>query len=1058
MKVTGILSAVNRARPQFFERAGQVILFITAPLLLVVFWLVFLTDFLSLTQPVAELVITNPSLIRLLSAATALLYASLFFLPREGSRLVGKWNDYVGLAFATISIQYGLRFVAWTFRDVASPEFGSTIQFVSAFVIYLLSFVNNLFFLAAAQVLLNKSNLTRDNGGISDQAGTVQAPSHITINSIPEVLRLTPKWVWIFALLSPLAMLDGQAAFRWARIPDAIFTTYCLTWFGYASAINFNVRRRGSLALLALIVAVTYASGQLIYAINPFVANSINIKMNSVSAPLTDRPNKVEELVHRINASAQRGVTLEEFLDTAAYAVLLPLKLALFVPTFLLYLLFIVSINDFRSTLTSTTGSRRDYLSAQGIVRAVGQSLGAEKVCLFIRLPGINSRPAGEECVLPLLWDPGTNTSTDGTEPLIPIVSDPLLVGMMKEDGEEICVRSKAPKQTDAAISDIFFPHFVLAVPVRFQGGVIGVLRADVRGYGAFNHTNLQKLRLMAELIAPSVQDFRSLAAIDLLGYRFARIQVDEPNGTLKESTAKMVEALHDSLSPLATGLILDMGFSSIKHIRANEDVLLTRLIEEHTTTNHSWSPITRTLTARTFKIETSKMLAGRHEREHDGSQLGRLVLAVRADRDPFFRPTLASYYLNRRTVASLTSEGVLELTRNFFGSIIKDLGVQLNRETLSREEWFEALICAIRRANLLWIVAVKTNDQVVGEQSVEVMSHLTEAERQMLWSQPLRSFMSSPAELNGRIVRLSLNRSRYQLWMGVERQDFGEELEYKSPWKMFLDDLAKVADMALDSIEKRQETELEKIKVAQYQGIMTIAVTTGTLMHQLVNMIKDQLFATECLEETLEDNAIELGPSGTRLLSAMKRSAGQMRQLTEAFKSVTKMEERRPCSVAEAAKQAMKLFRVSLMQKNIKTDIDISNELRADIPFHVVAFALANLIGNAKDAIRSNGSIRLLTEEHDRFILCHVVNSGPPIPQETRDSLFQFGRTTKPGHNGWGLYLVARSLQENGAGICLDGSVEETRFTIRLPKALNEAFEYSGHSRIKEGVDSRPI
>src|SRR4029079_9213419 len=111
----------------------------------------------------------------------------------------------------------------------------------------------------------------------------------------------------------------------------------------------------------------------------------------------------------------------------------------------------------------------------------------------------------------------------------------------------------------------------------------------------------------------------------------------------------------------------------------------------------------------------------------------------------------------------------------------------------------------------------------------------------------------------------------------------------------------------------RRQETEIEKVKAAQYQGVMTIAVTTGTLMHQLVNMIKDQLFATESLEEALEDSAIKLDASGSKLLSAMKRSAGQMRELTEAFKNVAKMEDRRPCSIAEATEQAMKLFRVSL-------------------------------------------------------------------------------------------------------------------------------------------------
>ena len=170
-------------------------------------------------------------------------------------------------------------------------------------------------------------------------------------------------------------------------------------------------------------------------------------------------------------------------------------------------------------------------------------------------------------------------------------------------------------------------------------------------------------------------------------------------------------------------------------------------------------------------------------------------------------------------------------------------------------------------------------------------------------------------------------------------------------------------------------------------------------------------------------------------MLSAMKRSAGQMRDLTDAFKFVTRVEDGTDCSIREAAEQALKFFQVSLTQRKIDVEIKVPANMRSTIPFHVAAFALANLIGNAKDAIKSHGTIGIEAEDDGESILCHVTNSGPKIPDDIRENLFKLGASTKQENNGWGLYLVSRSLTEKGGAIALDTSYPETRFTIRLPK-----------------------
>ena len=1015
----------------------SILALLITPYLVGMLWLISSTNFWpTVAPPFAEFVITHRSLVRLASAVVAAASALFFFWPREGGRLAGRWGDYVGLAFTMFFVQYGLRFIELQLSGSVSLAAEFVIHYISDTLIYLCSALNNLLFLAAARILLNKNKKMpklQASGGDGVFARLIHAIAEFSI--------AVPIWAWVIASLAPVALLESRLVFLWARFPDAIFSAYCLTWFGYAMAINFNVRRRAVLATLALVVAITYGAGQLVFATHPIIAYTVPPnKSNTFPLPWIRETLgvKVNHMTLSLNTTTGLDYTGQAFLDSTVYALLLPLKFALFLPTFFLYLLFIISANDFRRTLSETISRRKDYLSADGIVRAIGESIGAERVSLFIRIPGVQKSPEVEmERVLPLVWDSECTAVGRRMEDPFPIDDNPMLLQIMKEKGEEIFYPSgrgtggATDSQTSAVISSPWL------VPIKFHGGVIGALQAELSSYRK-NLATLQNLRLMAEIVAPSVQDFRSLAAVDQIGFRFTRLQVDHPKDDLERATERMAEVLHDVLAPLATGMVVEIGFELIRHIYPKDDTYQRSLERQGGNYFKDEKPRDGETDAK-FNLEEIPVLVRTGERDREGYlQLAVVRLALPAEKDDFSRPTFGANYLHRKAVASLTANAVLDAARDFLGTIIKDLGVEFSKETLSLEEWFQAIGSAAHRAGLLWAVATTGKDEEAGEQEpVQSVSDLGDEEKASLFEQPLTSIVSEHQKLSTRhIIRLNLTRSNHQLWFGVARPSFGPELDFESPWKVFLHELKDVADAALHSLQRRQLSEAQKLVVAQYQGVMTIAVTTGTLMHQLLNMIKDQLSATEVLEEELSDSDFNLNPRASHLLRTMKKSAVRMQELTEAFKSVTKMEERRPCSLRDAAEQAMKLFEVALLQRRIEAEINLSPDIEVDVPFYVAAFALANLIGNARDAIRSNGRIEIEAEDNDNFILCHVTNNGPRIPDQIRDSLFRFGKTSKAGHNGWGLYFVDKALRENGGGIWLAYSdVTATRFTLRFPK-----------------------
>jgi len=1001
------------------------------PYLIATIWFVFPTKFwLLAAQPFAELVITHRSLIRLGTAITAVLSALFCFWPRNGGRLAGWWSGFVGLAFATFFVQYSLRFIDQQLPSALGPTALYIIHQGFEAIIYLCSAFNNLLFLAAARILLIKNKKPREIPPPT-HGGTLARMKHSAVTGFEELRSALPTWTWVVALLALLAPLDGRPYLVWARFPDAIFSAYCLAWFGYATASNFNVRSRPFMATIALLVALVYGAGQVVFAINPIIAYTAPPN-KSQTFPLPWVREKLGNPVNSLTINikdhlkTQFGgristddINPKDVLDGAVYAVLLPMKGALFIPAFFLYLLFINSVNDFRQALGDAISTRKDYLSADGIVTGIGESLEADTVTLFIRIPGVQKRPGGEEeRVLPLAWDANDSTVSNLQEDPFPIDDDELLVEIMKTKGEEILGPSVGEGESNAPSQWL--------VPVKFHGGVIGVLKTTLKGY-LKNYTTLQKLRLMAEIVAPSVQDFRSLAAADQIGFRFTRLQVDHPKDDLNKATERMVNVLHDVLAPLATRMDIEIGFEQVPHTYP-EDGDDRKLLEE---------PRSTRINNEEVSVQKSKMLIWTGVGPEDGYQpVGTLSLAMWADKDRFSRPTLAAYHLTRKMAASFATDGLFDVARNSLGAIIKDLGVEFSKEGLTLEEWFAAILHASTKAGLLWAVATNgINEEVQGaSQAVEVVPKFSDTEIEDLLNSPLSSLGQKSPVVPA--VRLRLTKSKQQLWFGLARPNFRPELDFESPWKVFLYELKNVADTALDSLQQRQLAEAEKNKTAQYQGVMTIAVTTGTLMHQLLNMIKGQLSATEVLEEELRDGLVQLKPRSADLLRSMRTSAEKMQALTETFKNVTKMEERRPCSLKDVVDQAVKLFEVSLVQRLIKVRNDVFPDAEVDVPFYIAAFAVANLVGNAIDAVRSNGWIEIGAEDNGTFFLCHVTNNGPRISDPVKDTLFQFGQTNKPGHNGWGLYFVGRSLQESGGGIWLSYSnAEETRFTIRLPK-----------------------
>jgi signal transduction histidine kinase len=204
-----------------------------------------------------------------------------------------------------------------------------------------------------------------------------------------------------------------------------------------------------------------------------------------------------------------------------------------------------------------------------------------------------------------------------------------------------------------------------------------------------------------------------------------------------------------------------------------------------------------------------------------------------------------------------------------------------------------------------------------------------------------------------------------------------------------------------------------------------------GTVGHDLRNPLQTILTATQLLETSRA-----LGASERRIVSTIERTADRMRRLIDQLLIFTQGAaggvpvQRQPLNLGE-------LVRAAVREHAVSHDIVVGNALAAPVSVDPerVTQLLDNLVTNAIRYGTGRVTIRLSREADHALIAVH--NSGPPIPPDKLDTLFDPYRraTSSQGGVGLGLYIVDQIARAHGGSTQVTSTAEAgTTFTVRLP------------------------
>ncbi len=799
-----------------------------------------------------------------------------------------------------------------------------------------------------------------------------------------------------------------------ARLPDALFSAYCVGSLGYTMYVNMDIGaqvRRPHRNRTWVEVASSSVGAPLHLVLVSFYALLL---VASAFRPMFDHITW-SSLEHTLGAYKGPGGKLwvkTDSFDGMLVAFTLPPKLMLLVNASTLLQ---------RARLVLLPEREATYLSSDGIVQAMCEGFYADMVELNILLSGTSTRR-----IRRLQWSIRQGGSESADMPRSYSLIDDTL-----KRGVELLAHDQ--DVLDAIGSKGAGMRTMLLVPIRSQEMVIGCLAVLWSEHYTVNDVTRQRIRLMADLLSSVVQEHRKLDVVSQCGRRFSAR--DSGGGT--EDATSMVRSLsailHDLLSPLETRLEIDIGFRSAWAIH-DDKRRITGCGEDADS-----GPITLWPRANDVKHESIPLTL-----HHQGKEIniGTLRLGLPTDAREPRRAILGTDPLTQSLIAAHLTDAIHSSVQTSLLVVLGDLQRALRallgqKKVTTERDCLNRIRTAAFQAGLSWVVAELPEgmwDSSDNEIHLDVvLRNLPHVDP----SQDLQVIPAVPTRSSGAaLLRMKLPITGVVLWLYVPRPGFGVELSFDSPWLLFLKELANTADQTLNHVKSAAKIHSIQIEAVQNLTVATMAVTTNMLIHEIRNESNGIAGSRDTLRAAQDRGLLTAAPGVDAVIDGMFQSAQKLAKITCQIADIKAMDARTPCSLREAADLAVEYLASLPKHQSARVDVNVDRDASVNAPFHVVFYSILNLLRNSLDAIEDGGKVQVFAEMNGKYVLFRVTDDGPGIDARVVEQLFTPDGSTKEG-GGMGLSLVRHALHSYGGEAELERpGPGDTTFLLKLPKA----------------------
>ncbi|MFH2131133.1 MAG: PAS domain S-box protein, partial [bacterium] len=289
---------------------------------------------------------------------------------------------------------------------------------------------------------------------------------------------------------------------------------------------------------------------------------------------------------------------------------------------------------------------------------------------------------------------------------------------------------------------------------------------------------------------------------------------------------------------------------------------------------------------------------------------------------------------------------------------------------------------------------------------------------------QSVNFYMSIPAEMTIRFYPFDQSREQHHLKHVNVRT---KQILYRG---------AQSVMVTMENITRiKKLEELGQIK----EKMISLGHASLGIAHEIRSPLSGINLLIDGVKENFENP--EYAEEIRDLLNEMKKASNNIgivvnRALDFARPSVPKS---RSAQIAEPIGEAISLMQTTLRKSEIKLETDLNGSLPSlfiDVP--LIEQVLLSLISNAMTALEGEQgpkTIRITAEPVKNEVLIAVEDSGPGVPENLRQSVFEPFFTTDKNGSGIGLSICQRIITNHGGSISVtDSPLGGAKFILSLP------------------------
>ncbi len=212
---------------------------------------------------------------------------------------------------------------------------------------------------------------------------------------------------------------------------------------------------------------------------------------------------------------------------------------------------------------------------------------------------------------------------------------------------------------------------------------------------------------------------------------------------------------------------------------------------------------------------------------------------------------------------------------------------------------------------------------------------------------------------------------------------------------------------------------------------------TLGLLASSIAHEIKNPLSSIRTISTVMAE---DLGPDSPHvedlrlIVSEIDRLAATTRHLLEFARPAPSTSD--GCVPRELLERTLRILRQLAQQRDVRIETEFDHQsiaVKADPASLGEVFF--NLLSNSIDAAGAGGVVTIVCRQNSSHVTVIIRDTGPGLPPEVQEHLFEPFVTTKLDGTGLGLYIVGRRIRELAAEIrCESRPGQGTSFEVRLP------------------------